>query len=571
MKFQKHLLALLLLAVTIIPRLVELNSFVAVDEPAWLTRGGNFYYAITHREFQNTVYEYHPSVITMWYVASAMFVYFPEYRGLGQGYFDVDKDTFDPFLLEHGKLPLTLLYISRLFQVIVISLFVILVFYFLSRLIGEKRAFFVSALTSSAPYFLGHSRLLSHEAMVAIFSLASILGMMVYLESDKKWCYLLLSAAAAAVAQLTKSSAMAMFPVIGLMLLVSVLEKMKERGFKSALVEHLKIFGIWFALMVLVYFVVWPGMWVAPGKMLYEVYGNAFSYAFQGSRLQVTQELQPSRFTIDSVGTTAALYVTNIFESGTIITWLGVLLAAASLFLRGQNAPSNVEKKLLAYLFTAAVMFVLLFSVAQGLNYRHYVMTSHVSMSAIGALGWVIWLGWLGTKWEAHISASRMYAVGAVLLIALQFAESAAFYPYYYTYYNPIIAAVTGNPPASNYGEGIEMAAAYLAQKPDSESLKVFSYRGRGPFSYFFPGKTIILNPMFMDEPGMPAMFERLEQADYVVITDTLAFRSEGDGLFVQALKSIPSEHSIYLKGVTPIHIFRVADLPPSFYETLSK
>jgi len=117
----------------------------------------------------------------------------------------------------------------------------------------------------------------------------------------------------------------------------------------------------------------------------------------------------------------------------------------------------------------------------------------------------------------------------------------------------------------------IELAAAYLAQKPDSGSLKVFSYRGRGPFSYFFPGQTIILNPMFMDEPGMPAMFERLEQADYVVITDTLAFRSVGDGRFVQALKSIPPEHSIYLKGVSPIHIFRVVDLPPSFYETLSK
>ena len=32
-------------------------------------------------------------------------------------------------------------------------------------------------------------------------------------------------------------------------------------------------------------------MWVAPGKMLYEVYGNAFSYAFQGARLTVTEEL----------------------------------------------------------------------------------------------------------------------------------------------------------------------------------------------------------------------------------------------------------------------------------------
>jgi 4-amino-4-deoxy-L-arabinose transferase-like glycosyltransferase len=571
MKLKKYLLEFLLLAVTLTPRLIELKSFVTVDEPFWLSVGANYYYAIARREFQNTVYEYHPAVTTMTAITAAFLADFPDFRSLGQGYFDVDKEKFDPFLVKHGHDPLYLLYLSRLFQVIVIVMLGLLIFYFLSHLIGDNKAFLVTALVSSAPYFLGHSRVLSHEAMLSFFALTSILGMMVYLEFDRKWYYLLLSAAAAAVAQLTKSSAMAMFPVIGLMLLVSMLEKMKERGFKSALLEHLKIFGIWFALMVLVYFIVWPGMWVAPGKMLYEVYGNAFSYAFQGSRLQVTQELQPSHFTIDSVGTTAALYVTNIFESGTIITWLGVLLAAASLFLRGQNAPSNVEKKLLAYLFTAAVMFVLLFSVAQGLNYRHYVMTSHVSMSAIGALGWVIWIGWLGSKWEAHISASRMYVVGAVLLIALQFAESAAFYPYYYTYYNPIVAAVTGNPPASNYGEGIELAAAYLAEKPDSESLKVFSYRGRGPFSYFFPGKTIILNPMFMDEPGMPAMFERLEQADYVVITDTLAFRSEGDGLFVQALKSISPEYSIYLKGVTPIHIFRVADLPPSFYETLSK
>ena len=77
---------------------------------------------------------------------------------------------------------------------------------------------------------------------------------------------------------------------------------MKERGFKSALVDHLKIFGIWFATLVLVYFILWPGMWVAPGKMLYEVYGNAFSYAFQGARLQVTQELQPSQFSIDISG-----------------------------------------------------------------------------------------------------------------------------------------------------------------------------------------------------------------------------------------------------------------------------
>jgi hypothetical protein len=217
-------------------------------------------------------------------------------------------------------------------------------------------------------------------------------------------------------------------------------------------------------------------------------------------------------------------------------------------------------------------MFVLLFSVAQGLNYRHYVMTAHVSMAVIGALGWAVCLGWLVGKWgDASRLGAQVQVWGAAVLVILQLAESAAFYPYFYTYYNPLVAVVTGAPPASNYGEGIELAAAYLNNKPNSDSLTVFSYRGRGPFSYFFHGKTIILNPVFLDEPGMPAMFERLEGADYIVITDTLEFRTAGAGLFVQALKLIPPEHSIYIRGVSPIRIYRVADLPPSFYESLSK
>jgi len=173
---------------------------------------------------------------------------------------------------------------------------------------------------------------------------------------------------------------------------------------------------------------------------------------------------------------------------------------------------------------------------------------------------------------KAHPGLGRSIQMGsAALLIILQLAEAAAFYPYYYTYYNPLFAAMTGNAPDSNYGEGIEQAAAYLAQKPNAESLTVLAYRGRGPFSYFFPGKTIILNPLFIEEPGMPAMFERLKQADYIVITDTMGLRSARNALFVQSLNSIAPEHSIYIKGVSPIHIYRIADLPSSFYDLKNK
>ena len=578
MKIQKYILILLLLAVTVIPRLPGLNSFVAVDEPAWLTRGGNFYYALGQREFQNTIYEYHPSVITMWYVASAVFVYFPEYRGLGQGYFNVDKETFDPFLLKYGKLPITLLYISRLFQVIVISLFVLLVFYFLSRLIGEKKAFLVTALMSSAPFFLGHSRLLSHEAMVAIFVLASIFGMMTYLEYEKRWYYLFISAASAALAQLTKSSAMAMFPVIALMLAVSVFERMKGRGFKSALVDHLKIFGVWFALLVLVYFIIWPGMWVAPGKMLYEVYGNAFSYAFQGARLEVTHELQPSTFRLASAGGTAISYIKGVIWHATPISWAGFLAACIFFFVREEDHFFTVSKKMILYLLVTAAMFILLFSLAQGKNSTQYIMTSYVSVDAIAALGWCSLLVWLekklkaGSSFQTRPQLSQLVIAGvAILLISLQLASAMAFYPYYYIYYNPIWARFTGQTFASDYGEGFEKAAAYLAQKPNAESLKVLAFRGRGPFSYFFPGQTILLNPLFIEDPGMPSMFERLAKTDYLVINDTFKTRTKRTALFVQGLSSVQPDLSIYIKGVSPIRIYRVADLPPSFYELQNK
>lgn len=570
MKFRKYLLVLLLLAVVITPRLPSLDSFVTLDEPFWLSVGANYYYALGQRELENTVYEYHPAVTTMTFITAAFISYFPEYRGFGQGYFDVDKEKFDPFLLEHGKDPMYLLYLSRLFQVALIVLFALTIFYLLSRLIGEEKGFLVTALISSAPFFLGHSRVLSHEALVAFFVLASVFGMMAYLECERKWVYLFISAASAALAQLTKSSAMAMFPVITLMLAVSVFEKIKEHGFKSALLDHLKIFGLWCALLVLVYFVLWPGMWVAPGRMLYEVYGNAFSYAFQGARLQVTQELQPSTFSLAAAGGTIWNFVNSVAGRSTPLSGLGLLFAGIFFFVRGQDNFFILFRKMVFYLFITAAMFILLFSFAQGRNSAHYIMVSHVSMDAIGALGWCVFIQRLGMKWETG-SRHRLQTGGAALLVSLQLAGAFAFYPYYYTYSNPIWTAITGQTFVSDYGEGFEQAAAYLAHKPNAGSLKVLVFRGRGPFSYFFPGQTIILNPLFLEEPGMVSMFERLAQADYLVINDALGPRTKKTALFVQGLNGVQSEHDIYINGVSTIHIYRVADLPPTFYEILSK
>src|SRR3972149_248484 len=62
-----NLLALALVVVaTWLPRGLALDRFVTTDEVLWLTRSGNFYYALTQRDYKNTYQREHPGVTVMW-------------------------------------------------------------------------------------------------------------------------------------------------------------------------------------------------------------------------------------------------------------------------------------------------------------------------------------------------------------------------------------------------------------------------------------------------------------------------------------------------------------------------
>ena len=569
MNFRRLLLYVILLSLVIAPRWASLKAFVTVDEPFWLSVGANFYYALGQREFQNTVYEYHPAVTTMWFVTGGFLIYFPEFRGFGQGYFDVDKDKFDPYLLDHGKSPLQLLFFSRLLQLLLITLIVLIIFHLLSLLVGDGYGLLITGFMASSPFFLGHSILLNHEALLAVCAVTSLLSLLVYLVYARKLPYLILSAFAAALAQLTKSSAIAFIPVIGLILCVSTIKKMRHVGFGDALIDHSKILGIWIAVLALVYVIIWPGMWVEPGRMLYEVYGNAFSYAFQGSRLQVTHELQPANFSLDAAGPVIRGFTSSLFARSTPLAWFGFSLAILSFFIRGESSPKPVLKWLQIYLIITAALFILMFGLAQGRNQLHYIMTSHVSLDLVAGLGWGIWIAWLASRWRTPGLEVIQFA-WVTILLGMQLWSALAFGPYYYTYSNPIQTLLTGSRPSYGYGEGMELAADNMSAKPDAASKTVLAYHGRGPFSYFFPGRTLLLNPLWLEEPDMAPMVERLVQSDYLIFYDEFAGRSQRTAQFVHALDDIQPENVIPVQGLENIRIYRVTDLTPEFYKKLT-
>ena len=576
------LVAALVIAAMILPRMAELTKFTAADEPFWLVVGANYYYALTHGEFENTVYEYHPAVTTMWIGAAAMLIYFPEYRGLMNGYFQQEKTSFDAYLVEHGKDPLALLWWARLIQLLLNVFLFIVAFFLLRSLLDEQIAFAVLLIASFAPYLFGQSRMLNHESMVGLFSLIAVLALTAHLFHTPKVGLLILSASAAAFANLTKSSAIVLFPVISVMIFVwAVLQwrsqpmSLRGRSLPEAipnmtgrllrreehpprndmiLLDSLKIFLAWIGIFFAAYFIAWPGMWVAPGKMLYEVYGNAFSYAFQGARLSVTQELEPASFSLASAGLGVIKILTSIVWRTSPITWLGLLFSVIFLSSKNRGLIPSPAKYLTSFLFLEAFACIGMFALVQGRDQPHYVLAAYYGFEFAAALGWAYALRWIMQIFPRANNPLGQTAFLAGVLIAQ---ASGLFYtaPYYYTYLNPIMRAVN-DPPVFFYGEKMEEAAAYLAQKPDAENLTALVYFGRS-FSYYFPGQTLLFKPVLFEDK--PQLIGELRRADYLVVYAGLHER-------LPLLNEITPEHVIDLNGRHYVEIYRVSDIPDGFY-----
>jgi 4-amino-4-deoxy-L-arabinose transferase-like glycosyltransferase len=555
---------LLLLALITPSHLVGLDKFATIDEPWWVISGSNYYYALTHGDFANTIYDYHPAVTTTWVVTTGMLIVFPEYRGFGQGYFDVRKPNYDEFLQKHDVRTLDILRNSRIIQSLLLIVLAILAFYLLQLLIERPLALAAAAFAFDAPFFLGHSRLINHEGMLTMFVAVSILAAFVYIHVDRKLIYLLLSGAAFGLAQLTKSPSIIVLGIVGLMLFVGLFER--GRPLSAKFWEAVKVMSVWLGVAALVYVALWPGMWVAANKMLYEVYGNAFSYAFQGARLDVTQEVEPRSFDLNNGLSGVTLYLQRLVLRTTPLTWLGLLLSIPAMFAARVKP---VVKKLVGYFFLTAVLFILMFGIAKGRDSAHYILSSYFLLDLIAVIGWGFGLTWVGERWSKLDQA--WVQVGVLALIAFgQIGSGLSFYPYYYTYGNPL-AVKSPEQYVTGYGEGLDQAAAYLAQKQDSDGLRVFAYSGMGPFSYFFPGRTEVMKKAYFWEPGIPSVVSGMRWSEYVVVYSVAQESLPECKTFLDAMKAVKPEHVVTLYGVEVARIYRTADIPESVYEALAK
>lgn len=562
-KWGGAIMLFILLAVILPSHIIGIDKVVTVDEPWWVISGSNYYYALTHGDFENTIYDYHPAVTTTWIVTVGMLSYFPEYRSLDQGYFDVRKPKFEEFMRLHQQDVMDLVRNSRLFQTSLLMILAIFGYFLLQKIIYQRMAFIAIALAMIAPFFLGHSRLLNHEGMLSMFVLVSFLGMQAYLNGERKWIYLLASGTAFGFAQLTKSSSIVVVGLVGLMLFVGLFN-LNEKKIGAKVWDAVKIFTIWFGTAILIYFVFWPGMWVAPEKMLAGVYENAFSYAFQGARLDVTSELQPTSFSLVSGFGGIILYLQSWASSSTPITWLGLIFAFFAFISKDRERLPAPIKSTLVYLAVLGGLFIAMFGIAQGRNGSHYILSSYVCFDVTAGIGWGYAWMWMQSRWTGlnHIYASFLFFI---ILIGTQISLGLPYAPYYFNYKSPFAneAATLG------YGEGFSQAADYLAQKPNAKDIRAYVYNGMGTFSFFFPGETLVFKRIYLIKQDFATITAEMRKSDYLVLYPVVRHKQPETEKVLGALQDVHPEKTIIINGLEYIYIYKIADIPERVYKKL--
>jgi hypothetical protein len=284
-------------------------------------------------------------------------------------------------------------------------------------------------------------------------------------------------------------------------------------------------------------------MWVDPLATLQKVFGEAFRYASEGNLNSIffNGRIYPE-------GSSAwYFYPVAIAWRVTPIGLAGILLAAGR-WIMAYRRPDPERNPWLSIgtLFAYAGLYVLAISLG-GQKYDRYILPAWLALLLLAGWGWAGLTGWLGQRAGRRLGAGRQAMAGLALAAAVlagQGLGAAQVYPYYNSYYNPLLGGLgrATRVWTIGWGEGLDQAGEYLDSLPNAAGLRVISWYADGCFSYFFRGRAL-----GMDRSTTLA---DVKQMDYVVV------------YYQQYQRQEPSPEILaYLGDLTPFKVIRVSGL----------
>ncbi|RMH78458.1 MAG: phospholipid carrier-dependent glycosyltransferase, partial [Calditrichaeota bacterium] len=438
----------------LLPRVVGLGIFITADEPLWMTRSILFAEALLTGQLADMLQTGHPGVTTMWTGS----------LGLLLGYWQQNTATFLDFIraLPHtpDRVDIRLLPLVRLPTVFLAAVCVVLLYHWGRLLLGRRVALIAALLLAFDPLFLAHSRVLHHDALATIFISLSLLALLNYGLSDTPHPRFFLSASGilAGLALLSKGTSLVLIGFAGLFFIWLWFTQRRSAW------DMVKAVGSWLVLTIITFVLLWPAMWVVPGQVMREVFGWIITSTDVG---EVGNTIAPAwTGRLPKLG--ILFYPVNWLLKSTPLSIIGMV----GLIGWWRGPARRPHRLVVGWLGIFTLLFTVMLTVGDKRDGR-YLLPVYPPLCLLAASG----LDWLGQSLSSRIRLPRQtQQIGlATLLILLLLAFSLPWYPYYHSYYNPLIGGNRLAPKLIKvgWGEGMEQVAAYLNQQENAQSLVV--------------------------------------------------------------------------------------------------
>jgi len=544
--------SLALFVIALAPRALELGTFLTVDEPGWLgLHAGHFMRAILHGDWAATYRRYHPAVTLMWMIAIGLtFQYLIQSRisliepiGLA-GFLEWVTEPVELAFLTWGRLPVALM----------TSACIVAIYLLLDKLFNRRVALLSAILLSFEPFHLAFCRLTLPDAPMSSLVCVSLLSFMVYLWQGRRMRYMVFSGLAIGLALLAKSPAVLLAPAIGLISL-AILCKPGCRLQTDWRREGLQLFAallVWVGIAGLVFFILWPAMWIAPVLTLVRMLNQGGREAAGG-----WASFFMGRFTTNPP---PWFYLVVLLVRTTPLTLVGFVAFLLSLRAGSTNEVNlgRVWRGRALALLTYVMVFTAFMAMWANKGDR-FLLPIFPPLCILAALGIACWMPTIIAKLKPyHLASARFWPAGIIFTLILQAGWSVPHHPYYLSFYNPIFGGGFFIPKIIDIGlgEGLEQAARYLSVEGGGADVRATSWYREECFNSFFLGQSLPWSKasVFWNEP------------DYVVFYINQVQRQLPDPQFVQCFRSLEPEHTVRLKGIDYAWIYRVPEpLPDCF------
>lgn len=539
-----------------VPRLLQLDYFLMVDENLWYERSARFLLGLVSGNLAQTVQTGHPGVTTMWSGAIGLLLHYLQAGLPGESLVQfADRMVTTPATL-------STLSLLRLPLALLSALTITLAFVLGRRLLGWGAALAGTALMAFEPLFLAHSRVLHHDSPAADFSLLALLGWFLYMKEERRR-YLLLAGAGVALAILSKVSSIFLLGFAGLTLFPVIWQGRQRlwNSLRRAAARWLPLAGVTCLALVLV----WPAVWVAPGS----VWNTIFYFITHESGPHANGTFFMGRPVPDAG---PLFYPVGLAFALTPLTLLGLLLALASLGLAWYRARrvdiSEVETdgRWAAWLLLYAILFVIYMSLLSKKQER-YVLPAVVALDMLAGWGYQqVTLAYHSPTrpasvltanpgaGQANLRASdrrsfTVQALAPLLLLVVQFAFVWPTVPYYSTFYNPALggAAQAQKVLLIGRGEGLERAVDYIQSQARDKVPQVASWYGT-TVSTLFDGRVDVKD---ITHP------QYLLSSDYIIFYVNQWQRQLPKETILRYVRRGSPVYPVRLAGIDYAHVYR--------------